>query len=609
MLRRYYAGSSSRGRGFAATRAEAGAASGAPPGRPSTGRLTAVQLEEAVVASRPSADRRGAAPEPSERGTAALALEAARRYPVAVAGGGIALAAGVVLRFVTTSPLWLDEALTVHIARLPVVAIPAALRRDGAPPLYYVLLHFWMKAFGTSDLGVRSLSGVVGLLNLPLAWLAGWRIGSRSWAAPAVSWRGPPPSDPDLRARRDRGLVTAWTVTLLLASSPFAVYYDTESRMYALAMALSTLGLLAYTALLRRPGPARAGALALCAAALLYTHYWAFYVLAVVGSGSVVAAWRGPYRLACRWAAAALVLAGVAFLPWLPIFLFQLRHTGTPWAVPAGFTVLVFALTQLAGGPSDAGRALALLFFVLGLFALAGRGVDSRHVDIDLRTRPGVRLLAGVAAATLVLAVAVGKVVDSAFADRYTSVVVVLALVAVSYGVAVLEGARVRMAFVGLAVSCGLAASLPNAFILRTQAGEVAAALRADARPGDVVGYCPDQLGPAVDRALGSANARLVEITFPRGTGPRFVDWVNYDQAIASASPVAFARRLEALAGPSRTIFYVFAPGYLGFGNDCSVIAAQLAAARPQQDVVPETASDTPFEIFEGESLYRYPPR
>ena len=63
-----------------------------------------------------------------------------------VAGAAVVLvvAAGLLLRFWTRSGLWLDEALTVDIARLPLHEIPNALKHDGAPPLYYYLLHFWI---------------------------------------------------------------------------------------------------------------------------------------------------------------------------------------------------------------------------------------------------------------------------------------------------------------------------------------------------------------------------------------------------------------------------------------------------------------------------------
>jgi mannosyltransferase len=137
---------------------------------------------------------------------------------LAAIGIAVIVALGLVLRFWTRSALWLDEALTVDIARLPLHEIPGYLKRDGAPPLFYVLLHFWMKVFGTSDEAVRSLSGVLSVATLPIAWLAARRVGGRT---------------------------TAWMTLVLLASAPFAIYYGTEARMYSLVMFLTACGILA----------------------------------------------------------------------------------------------------------------------------------------------------------------------------------------------------------------------------------------------------------------------------------------------------------------------------------------------------------------------------
>ena len=60
----------------------------------------------------------------------------------------------------------------------------------------------------------------------------------------------------------------------------------------------------------------------------------------------------------------------------------------------------------------------------------------------------------------------------------------------------------------------------------RTQAVQVAADLNAQAQPGDVVVYCPDQLGPAVDRLLTVPG--VLQLTYPRMIGPARVDWVDY---------------------------------------------------------------------------------
>ena len=65
------------------------------------------------------------------------------------------IAAGIVARFLAPSGLWLDEALSVNIAKLPLGQMPGALVQDGSPPLYYLLLHFWMLLFGQGDFAVR----------------------------------------------------------------------------------------------------------------------------------------------------------------------------------------------------------------------------------------------------------------------------------------------------------------------------------------------------------------------------------------------------------------------------------------------------------------------
>src|ERR1019366_5054005 len=166
------------------------------------------------------------------------------RMRTVVAGAVVVVvAAGIVLRFVTHSALWLDEALNVDRARLPISQIAGSVKNDGAPPLYYYLLHFWMRLFGQSDLATRSLSGVIGVVTLPVAWLAGNRFGGRGGA---------------------------WTTMVLLASAPFAVYYSTEARMYGLVILLTGCGFLALHRALEAPKPGNLIATAVLTAALLY---------------------------------------------------------------------------------------------------------------------------------------------------------------------------------------------------------------------------------------------------------------------------------------------------------------------------------------------------
>ena len=503
----------------------------------------------------PGTGERGA---PPDRGSSTAAgtddpegppFTPATRAVLAV-GVVVVLAVALVLRFWTRSDLWLDEALTVNIAKQPLHDIPSFLRRDGAPPLFYVLLHFWIQLFGQSDLAVRSLSGVIGVVTLPLAWLAGKRVGGRT---------------------------AAWASLLLLATSPFAVRYDTETRMYALVALLTVLGYLALDRTLARPRAGNLVAVAVVTGLLLYTHYWSLYLVGTVMLWLAWVAWRGraEWRRGARAVFAAGVVGCLTFLPWVPTFLFQSRHTGTPWATPATFSAMVNAIANFAGGASNQGRLLGLLFFALAGLALFGAATDRRHIDLDVRTRPAGRPLAIGITGTLAAAIAGGFLTSSTFDARYASVVFVPLILLVALGLTTFRDRRIRLAVLVVAMIAGLAGGLPNVTTNRTQAGQVAAAIVAHARPGDVIAYCPDQLGPAVDRLL--PGGRYVQTTFPRGTGPEFVNWVDYAAATRSGHPLAFAEHLEALAAPAgHRIFVVWSGGYQTFGVKCEEIVQTL---------------------------------
>src|ERR1700745_405368 len=93
---------------------------------------------------------------------------AARAQVVAMVG--LLMAASLVLR---TGRLdigyWIDEGISVGIASHGLGQIPAALHQDGSPPLYYLLLHEWIRLAGTREGAARSLAAVVGIAAVPAA--------------------------------------------------------------------------------------------------------------------------------------------------------------------------------------------------------------------------------------------------------------------------------------------------------------------------------------------------------------------------------------------------------------------------------------------------------
>src|SRR6476469_2994152 len=103
--------------------------------------------------------------------------------------------------------------------------------------------------------------------------------------------------------------------------------------MYSLVMLLVFLGYLALARVFDRPSWGRLLCLAIVTGLLLYTHYWSFALLAVVGLWLVYLAVWGPFerRRSARYAVVALFVGALTFVPWLPTFRYQEVHTGTPW--------------------------------------------------------------------------------------------------------------------------------------------------------------------------------------------------------------------------------------------------------------------------------------
>ncbi|HVF75008.1 MAG TPA: glycosyltransferase family 39 protein [Acidimicrobiales bacterium] len=477
------------------------------------------------------------------------------------------LVAGIAFRLHSGSALWLDEALTVNIASVPLADLPDRLRHDGSPPLYYALLHLWMRVFGDSDLAVRSMSTVFALATLPVAYVAGLRM-----------------------ARGDRR--TAFYGLALLAASPFAIRFATEARMYALIMLLTTVGIIVVDRALERPTVARLLPLAAISAALVMTHYWTSFVL-VATAGVVLL-----FRRARRVAAATLAGAAAAVLPWLPVLLYQVKHTGTPWAAAPGLHVALAAVTDYAGGYSQTGAFLSLLMLGLAVVALFGRPAGPKAVTLRLPGERRPTALAALSLGGLAVGVVASVLLRSGFAARYAAIALVPFLLLVAFGIRKLPSPKTQAVVAAVCVVLGFLGAIPLVHNPRSQARLVAGAITERAAPGDLVVYCPDQLGPAVSRHLPDDMTQLV---YPTKGTPKFVDWVDYRERNRAAVPEAFAADVLRQAGDN-TVWLVWANGYRTFSEDCQTLRDTLLVARGETRSVKRMG-----RYFEKMMLYRFP--
>lgn len=211
----------------------------------------------------------------------------------------VLLAAVLRLATLDRQSFWLDEAVSYRTAIRPLPALlDIVAQQDIHPPLYYVVLHYWLLG-GDSEFWLRLLST---LFSVASVWLIG-RLGE---------WLIEP------RA----GIVAAG----ILAISPLHVWYAREARMYALIALLALAGVAClWRALMaeRRAGWWWAG-VTVSGTLLLYTSTTGIWLLAALNV--FVFGWALSQR---RWAAlghwllsqAAMILL---FLPWLPTLVNQL---------------------------------------------------------------------------------------------------------------------------------------------------------------------------------------------------------------------------------------------------------------------------------------------
>ena len=104
--------------------------------------------------------------------------------------------------------MWLDETFSVWIASHSVPdMLQWIVRIDQHPPLYYLLLHYWIAHNGDTPYYVRLLSALFGAGTIPMIYLIGKRIS---------------------------GDVVGLAAAAFLALSPFNIYFAQETRMYTL---------------------------------------------------------------------------------------------------------------------------------------------------------------------------------------------------------------------------------------------------------------------------------------------------------------------------------------------------------------------------------------
>lgn len=239
--------------------------------------------------------------------------------------------------FYLIQPLWRDEAFSVLLSQHSPIEIIRLTAGDFNPPLYYLLLHFWMLLFGNSEIAVRSLSFLFHVMLVYVIFRFLTKIFPATRLLPVYG-------------------------AFLIGFNPMLLYFAFEARMYALFALLATLSMYH-----------------------LYTGNWVWYVVfSLAGLYTqpfmvLIVIAQCAYTAVCRrrWLVAfikQLAIIGIGYVPWIVVLVFQVKQSGPMWISKMDLNLATSAFGNLYLGFEGTPFYLWMFTKILSLLLLGAAG-------------------------------------------------------------------------------------------------------------------------------------------------------------------------------------------------------------------------------------------
>lgn len=254
----------------------------------------------------------------------------------------------------------LDESQSIWVATKSVREVIVVMSQDVHPPLYNLLLHFWLQLFGTDVVFARTLSFIFFLLTLFTTYKM---------------------------AREASNETVGFVTVTLFALSPFVLWFSNETRMYTLFTLATTLNSIFFLRIIRSEGNGSKLPYLLTAIFGLYTHYFFFFVLFTQFIFLIL-----KFRLLIPKYLWLMFLAGIAFLPWVLFVVKNGLAASSQPVIPAptAFNIFQTFASFLFGfqNPVIQGILISMwpliMIFVLLVFTNRPRVNHAREIDYFL---------------------------------------------------------------------------------------------------------------------------------------------------------------------------------------------------------------------------------
>lgn len=314
---------------------------------------------------------------------------------------GVIVVVAAVMRclFVGKADIGNDECFSLYYACRSLSDIAVGLSTYDNPPLWELILHFWVMLFGVSVVSLRMLSLIFSVMTVVPIWLIGERY-----------------------VGRHVGLLAS----AMYAFSTLSIFLSHDGRVYSLLAMLSAWSLYLFLTVFDKNYRGRAAWvwLAVVNVLIMYSHYMAFWVIVV--EAMVLLFVPGAIRRLWKHGLIHAAVLIVCYIPMWPVLYERFMDSGVhgTWiAKTEGFDALYFMFCHLTNSPVP-----TILYLVLALGNLVIAVVDMVRKRFKLGN---VTLLTAMWLIPLVVSFVVSFFVGM-FLDRYFYFVLPAYLLALS---------------------------------------------------------------------------------------------------------------------------------------------------------------------------------
>jgi len=242
-----------------------------------------------------------------------------------------------------TESIWFDEGFSISVANLNLFSIIGGVSGDPHPPLYYVILHYWIILFGDNEFSTRFLSVIFGFFAIFMIYKVGTLI-----------------------FNKNIGMLSS----LLLALSVFHIHYSQEVRMYGLIALLTLLSFYFFIKLLDRTSFTFTVSIGyiISSILLMYTHVFGLFIIIAQNIYLfTLFLSKEEYKLNFRrWILFQIILF-ILYIPWISILINSIFEIQSGFWIPVP---TMRSILQTFRTYSSGRTLLLLLFLILSAFSI-----------------------------------------------------------------------------------------------------------------------------------------------------------------------------------------------------------------------------------------------